>query len=57
MVLFDLGRGEELARLVGGLEQADPLGRGGGCVRRRDFGAAVAAYAEIGARRTKHWLD
>ena len=50
MVLVDLGRGEELARLVGGLEQPTRWAAAAGAFAGGDFGAAVAAYAEIGAR-------
>jgi class 3 adenylate cyclase len=49
-VLFDLGRGEELASLVGGLEHPTRWAVAAGAFARGDFRAAAGAYAEIGAR-------
>jgi class 3 adenylate cyclase/tetratricopeptide (TPR) repeat protein len=50
VVLVDLGRGEELARLVGGLQHPTRWAAAAGAFARGDFSAAARAYAEIGAR-------
>jgi class 3 adenylate cyclase/tetratricopeptide (TPR) repeat protein len=49
-VLFDLGRGEELASLVAGLEHPTRWAVAAGAFAGGDFRAAAGAYAEIGAR-------
>ncbi len=49
-VLFDLGRGEELAGLVRGLERPSRWAVAAGAFARGDFRTAAEAYAEIGTR-------
>jgi hypothetical protein len=50
VVLVELGRGEELARLVDGLAHPTRWARAAGDFARGDFAAAAEAYAAIGAR-------